>query len=51
MEQKIMDIDELLIVKPTSFTTSKRDQVQRKDVGRPKTDNPTDDTERINDSN
>lgn len=45
MEQNLLNIDELMVPKQTSFTMSSKDG-----GGRPKADNPTDDTERINDN-
>lgn len=46
MEQRMLDIDSIMIPKQTSFTMSSKDS----DAGRPKTDNPTDDTDRIQDA-
>lgn len=58
MEQKMLDIDDLLVIKPTAFTASggvaggtQQSNGPKGEVGRPETNNPTDDTERINDSN
>ena len=48
MEQQMLDIDSIMIPKATSFNTSGSAGVG--EVGRPKTDNPTDDTDRINDA-
>lgn len=63
-EQHVLDIDSLMAPKPTSYTMSGSNQSDSKskgsksaklqpsgEVGRPATDNPTDDTDRINDSN
>ena len=67
-EQQVLDIDSIMVVKPTSNTISAAtaQQTQTKpnakklnnkldpnaqEVGRPTTDEPTDDTDRINDSN
>lgn len=61
-EQNVMDIDSLMVVKPTSNTISSKDSgnggtttnnnlnPNKGQVGRPTTDNPTDDTDRINDA-
>lgn len=47
-EQQALDIDSLMVVKPTSNTLSAKDaEVQKR--GRPKTDNPSDDTDRLDD--
>lgn len=43
-EQQVLDIDSLMVVKPTSHTTS---GTENEGSGRPKTDNPSDDTDRI----
>ena len=43
MEQKMLNIDTFMIPKQTSFTMGS-------ETGRPTTDNPTDDTDRINDA-
>lgn len=43
MEQKMLNIDTFMIPKQTSFTMGS-------ETGRPSTDNPTDDTDRINDA-
>ena len=48
MEQHILDIDSIMIPKQTSFTLSGSESADG--AGRPKTDNPTDDTDRINDA-
>ena len=45
MEQSVLDIDVIMQPKPTSYTMSSSE------VGRPKTDNPTDDTDRLEDAN
>lgn len=47
-EQHMLDIDAIMVPKATSFNTSGSDSGTN---GRPVTDNPTDDTERINDAN
>ena len=47
LEQRVLDIDSIMVPKPTSHTLS---GTSSDEVGRPKTDNPTDDTDRINDS-
>ncbi|MBS4462309.1 hypothetical protein JXA27_07020 [Aerococcaceae bacterium zg-B36] len=47
MEQNILQIDNLMLPKQASFTMS---GATSGEVGRPKTDNPTDDTDRIADS-
>lgn len=44
MEQQMLNIDSFMLPKQTSFTMSDSD------IGRPETDEPTDDTVRINDS-
>lgn len=44
MEQQMLNIDGFMLPKQTSFTMSSSD------IGRPETDEPTDDTVRINDS-
>lgn len=44
MEQNMLDIDSLMLPKQMSYTMSS------KDTGRPTADDPTDDTERINDA-
>lgn len=52
-EQRVMDIDSIMVVKPTSNTISGKqatDPTGASKVGRPTESNPTDDTERINDS-
>lgn len=58
-EQQVLDIDSLMVVKPTSNTISSKDSANggsgsktiknpvRGQIGRPKTDNPTDDTDRL----
>ncbi|WP_461199357.1 hypothetical protein [Enterococcus sp. N249-2] len=48
MEQSMLDIDSIMIPKQTSFTLSSSEQSEG--AGRPKTDNPTDDTDRISDA-
>ena len=45
MEQNLLDIDNLMVPKQTSFTMTSADA-----GGRPTEENPTDDTERINDN-
>lgn len=50
MEQEMLSIDDYMIVKPTSNTISGSNDPTSSGPGRPKTDNPTDDTDRINDS-
>lgn len=45
MEQHVINIDELMIPKPTSFTMSASNG--EGEIGRPKTDTPSDDTDRI----
>ena len=47
-EQQILNIDSVMLPKQTSFTMSSNESSDG--VGRPKTDNPTDDTDRISDS-
>lgn len=47
MEQQMLDIDSIMLPKSTSFTMSGSDAGSS---GRPKTEEPTDDTVRINDS-
>lgn len=49
LEQQILNIDNIMVPKATSFTMSSGGS-QGGDVGRPTTDNPTDDTDRINDA-
>lgn len=49
LEQRVLDIDSIMLPKPTSHTLSGSNPTSE-EVGRPKTDNPTDDTARINDS-
>lgn len=54
-EQEALDIDSLMVVKPTSNTLSSsaaaagktNNQLAKGGVGRPKTDNPSDDTDRL----
>ena len=46
MEQQMLDIDSIMLPKQTSFTMSSKDG----EAGRPKTENPTDDTDRIQDA-
>lgn len=46
MEQKMIDIDSIMLPKQTSFTMSGTGE----EIGRPTTDEPTDDTDRINDA-
>lgn len=47
MEQQVLNIDALMAPKPTSYTMSSSEQ----GAGRPKTDEPTDDTDRLEDAN
>lgn len=47
-EQNVMNIDDLMVVKPTSNTLSGGAQASDKRGGRPEEDVPTDDTDRIN---
>lgn len=47
MEQRLLDIDSIMVPKQTSFTMSSKDA---EGAGRPKTDTPTDDTDRIQDA-
>lgn len=47
MEQTMLNIDDIMVPKPTSFTLS-GDQTEN--AGRPETSTPTDDTDRINDA-
>jgi hypothetical protein len=47
-EQQVMAIDDVMVVKATSHTVSGTDD--NANAGRPKTDNPTDDTDRIDGS-
>lgn len=67
-EQQVLDIDSLMVVKPTSNTLSSKDASSQHNkpnvvkgptisndpnkgkVGRPETDNPTDDTDRLDDA-
>lgn len=46
MEQQVLDIDIIMQPKPTSYTMSSSEQ-----TGRPQTDEPTDDTDRLEDAN
>lgn len=48
MEQRMLDIDSIMLPKQTSFTMSSKDSSNG--AGRPVEANPTDDTDRINDS-
>lgn len=50
MEQNVLDIDSLMKPKEMSYTLSGSNSVDSGEVGRPKTNNPSDDTERIADS-
>ena len=47
LEQRVLNIDSIMVPKPTSHTLSGTSSDK---TGRPSTDNPTDDTDRINDS-
>jgi len=47
LEQRVLNIDSIMVPKPTSHTLS---GASSGETGRPSTDNPTDDTDRINDS-
>lgn len=47
-EQKVLTIDDFMVAKMTSHTMS--DKTQSEEVGRPESDNPTDTTVRIKDS-
>ena len=47
LEQRVLNIDSIMVPKPTSHTLS---GTSSGETGRPSTDNPTDDTDRINDS-
>lgn len=62
-EQQVLDVDSLMVVKPTSNTISSKDasnggpkapsninNPNKGKVGRPVTDNPTDDTDRLDDA-
>lgn len=49
VEQRVLDIDSIMVPKPTSHTLS--GGATSNESGRPVTDNPTDDTDRINDAN
>ena len=61
-EQEALDIDSLMVVKPTSNTLSSKDaqsghstirnsfNPNKGKIGRPETDNPTDDTDRLDDA-
>lgn len=49
MEQNVLDIDSIMKPKEMSYTMSGKNG-NSGEVGRPKTDNPTDDTERISDA-
>ncbi|HFI0682103.1 TPA: hypothetical protein ACGO1T_000524 [Streptococcus suis] len=51
MEQNVLDIDKIMKPKEMSYTLSGNSSgAESEDVGRPKTDNPTDDTERLSDA-
>ncbi|MCC4472902.1 hypothetical protein LMB88_04545 [Limosilactobacillus reuteri] len=51
-EQQSLDIDSIMVVKPTSNTLSSgNNTVNKGQPGRPKTDNPTDDTDRLDGAN
>lgn len=47
LEQQVLDIDSIMVPKSTSFNTSGSEDSE---IGRPPTDEPTDDTDRINDA-
>lgn len=49
-EQRVMNIDSIMVVKPTSNTISGKQAASDSQAGRPTESNPSDDTERINDS-
>lgn len=51
VEQNVLNIDSIMVPKSTSHTLSGKNDPTSKGVGRPQTDDPTDDTDRINDSN
>ncbi|MFT9003224.1 MAG: hypothetical protein ABF991_00785 [Liquorilactobacillus hordei] len=46
-EQNVLNIDDLMVVKPTSNTLSGSQQNNTNTKGRPETDEPTDDTDRL----
>lgn len=48
MEQQVLNIDSIMLPKQTSFTMSSEGGGEG--IGRPKTNNPTDDTDRISDN-
>ena len=48
LEQQVLDIDSIMVPKPTSFTMTGAETANGVDgAGRPKADNPSDDTDRI----
>ena len=47
LEQKVLDIDSLMVPKPTSFTMSGSENSKDSDIGRPESQDPSDDTDRI----
>lgn len=49
MEQQVLNIDSIMLPKQTSFTMGSSD-ANGKTAGRPNTDEPTDDTDRLNDA-
>lgn len=51
LEQQVLDIDSLMKPKQTSHTMSKGGSTESSTPGRPQSDNPTDDTDRLNDAN
>lgn len=49
-EQRVLNIDEFMVAKQTSHTMSSKDSDSETEVGAPKSDNPSDTTIRISDS-
>ena len=48
LEQQVLDIDSIMVPKPTSFTMTGAETAEGvSGAGRPKSDNPSDDTDRI----
>lgn len=47
LEQQVLDIDSIMVPKPTSFTMTGAETAGVSGAGRPKSDNPSDDTDRI----
>lgn len=46
-EQQVLNIDSLMVVKPTSNTISAKEAQSQSEQGRPSVDNPSDDTDRL----